>query len=76
MTDPLINIRHLNENTKVSMNPIHDLLYVDDFDLVACTEADMQKLMGAFELACRAVRIKISLKRTVVIYQPARNVLH
>ena len=76
MTDPLINIRRLNENTKVSMNPIHDLLYVDDFDLVAYTEADMQKLMGAFELAFRAVRIEISLKRTVVIYQPAINVLH
>ena len=49
------------------MNLIRDLLYADDCDLVAHTEA-------TFELACTGLGLTISLRKTVVMYQPAPNV--
>ena len=70
----LFNIRRLSANTKVSINLIHDLLYADDCDLVAHKEADMQQLLNALELACTSLGLTISLKKTVVMYQPAPNV--
>ena len=51
----------------MSTNLLRDLLYDDDFDLVAHTGADMQQLLNAFELACTALGLTISLKKAVVI---------
>ena len=56
------------------MNLIRDLLYADDCDLVAHTEDDMQQLLNAFELACTALGLTISLRKMVVMYLPALSV--
>lgn len=41
------------------MNLIRDLLYADDYVLAAYTEANMQRLMGAFEKVCAALELTI-----------------
>jgi len=70
-TGKLFNIRRLSAHTKVFTNAVRDLLYADDCDLVAHTRTDMQRLMDAFEAACSSLGLFISLKKTVLMYQPA-----
>ena len=70
-TGKLFNLRRLTAKTKVFVQVIRDLLYADDCDLVTHTEADMQILMTAFSESCNAFGLEISLKKTVVMFQPA-----
>ena len=70
-TGKLFNLRRLTAKTKVFVQVIRDLLYADDCDLVTHTEADMQILMTAFAESCKAFGLEISMKKTVVMFQPA-----
>lgn len=67
----LFNIRRLKALTKTSISVIRDLLYADDCDLVAHTEADIQNLMDCLSIACDEFGLTISLDKTVMMYQPA-----
>ena len=52
------------------MSVIRELLYADDCALLTHTEMEMQHLMNSFEAACTALGLTISLKKTVLMYQP------
>ena len=72
----IFNIRRLSSKTKVFVSLIRDLLYADDCDLVTHTECDMQHLMDRFSKSCSALGLTISLKKTVVMFQPAPGKLY
>ena len=67
----LFNLRRLKALSKTSISVIRDLLYADDCDLVAHTEADIQNLMDCLSAACDEFGLTISLDKTVMMYQPA-----
>ena len=69
-TGKLFNIKHLPARTKTMMSVIRELLYADDCALLTHTEIEMQQLMDSFEAACTALGLTISLKKTVLMYQP------
>lgn len=50
---------------------MRDLLYADDCDLIAHSAADMHHPMDCFSAACTEFGLTLSLRRTVVMYQPA-----
>ena len=72
----LFNIRRLACKTKVMVSLLRDFLYADDCDLVAHTEHDMQVTLNCFSKACTMLGLTISLKKTVVLYQPAPGVAY
>ena len=51
-------------------------MYADDCDFIAHSVQDMQHLMDNFTKARAAVGLTISLKKTVVMYQPAPGKLY
>ena len=59
--------------TKESNNTITDGLFVDDAALVAPTSEDLQALLDCFVTACTAFGLKISDKKTVLMYQALAN---
>ena len=69
-TGQLFNIKHFTTRTKKMMSVIRELLYADDCALLTHTEMEMQHLMDFFEAACTALGLTISLKKTVLMYQP------
>ena len=50
---------------------MRELLYADDCDIVAHSEDELQYFMNDFVSACNLFGLKINLKRTVVMYDPA-----
>ena len=56
--------------SKTFMALIRDL-YNDDCGLVTHTEKDLQLLMDCFSAACDQFGMTISLKKTIVMHQPA-----
>ena len=69
-TGKLFNIKRFTARTKTMMSLIRELLYADDCALLTHTEMEMQHLMDSFEAACTALGLTISLKLTVLMYQP------
>ena len=69
-TGKLFNIKRFTARTKTMMSVIRELLYADDCALLTHTEMEMQHLMDSFEAACTALGLTISLKKTVLMYQP------
>jgi Reverse transcriptase (RNA-dependent DNA polymerase) len=67
----LLNLRRLKAQSKAFLVLIRDLLYADDCDLVAHSEADLQLLMDCFSTSCSEFGLSINLKKTVVMLQPA-----
>ena len=67
----LFNLRRFAANTKVLSALLRDLLYADDCDLVTHTEQEMQDLLDCFSKTCSAFGLTISIKKTVIMYQPA-----
>ena len=55
---------------------IRELLYADDCALLTHTEMEMQHLMDFFEDVCTALGLTISLKKTVLMYQPTPGKTH
>ena len=67
----VFNLRRMNAKSKVSQDLIRELLYADDADFLAHSEADMQIIMNKFSNACDAFGLKISLKKTKVMFTPS-----
>ena len=67
----VFNLRRLNTKSQVFQSLIRELLYADDADFLAHSEADMQIIMDNFSRACVAFGLTISLKKTKVMFTPA-----
>ena len=67
----VFNLRRLNTKSQVFQSLIRELLYADDADFLAHSEADMQIIMDNFSRACAAFGLTISLKKTKVMFTPA-----
>jgi hypothetical protein len=70
-TGKLFNLARLRAKSKIRRVLIRELLYADDAAFVAHTEAELQALCSAFAAACKEFGMTISLKKTVVMAQPA-----
>ena len=67
----IFNVRRLLSQSKVSSSLVRELLYADDCDIVAHSEDELQCFMNHFVSACNSFGLKINLKKTVVMYDPA-----
>ena len=67
----LFNLRRLQAKTKVKTDIIRDFLFADDCALNAGSEADMQRSVDKFSIACTNFGLTISIKKTEVLHQPA-----
>ena len=68
-----IATRHFDARNLVSMSTIRELLFADDCALAADTEEALQRLCDCFASAARRFGLTISIKKTEVLYQPARG---
>ena len=59
----LFNLRRLHAETMVKTDIIGDFLFADDFALIAGSEADMQRSVDKFSIACTNFGFTISIKR-------------
>lgn len=71
LAENFFNLARLWAKTKVRHVLVHELLYADDAAFVAHSEADLQLLCSSFASACLEYGLRISLKKTVVLAQPA-----
>ena len=67
----IFNLRRLQAKTKVQTDVLDELLYVDDMDKNASSEAKMQRAMDQVSQASGNYDLTISTKKTEVIHQTA-----
>ena len=67
----IFNLRKLQAKTKVQTDVLDELLYADDMDKNANTEAKMQRAMDQVSQSCDNYDLTISTKKTEVVHQPA-----
>ena len=67
----IFNLRRLQAKTKVQTDVLDELLYADDMDKNANTEAKMQRAMDQISQSCDNYDLTISTKKTEVVHQPA-----
>ena len=67
----IFNVCRLLSQRKVSSSLVRELLYADDCDIVAHSEDELQYFMNHFVSACGSFGLKINLKKTVVMHDPA-----
>ena len=67
----VFNVHRILSQRKVSSSLMRELLYVDDCDIVAHSEYELQCFMNHFVSAYNSFSLKINLKKTVVTYSPA-----
>ena len=67
----VFNVLRLLSQRKVSSSLLRELLYVDDCDIVAHSEDELQCFMNHIVSACNSFGSKINLKKTVIMYDPA-----
>ena len=67
----IFNLRRLQAKTKVQTDVLDELLYADDMDKNANTEAKMQRAMDQVSQSCDNYYLTISTKKTEVVHQPA-----
>ena len=67
----IFNLRRLQAKTKVQTDVLDELLYADDMDKNANTEAKMQRAMDQVSQSCDNYDLTISTKKTEVLHQPA-----
>ena len=65
----LFNLSRLRAKRKTRQVLVRELLFADDAALVSHSIDGLQKLMDAFEYACREFSLIISIKKTVVLHQ-------
>ena len=68
-----ISTKHFDAKSKVHISTIRDLLFADDCALAADSEEGLQRLCDCFASASRRFGLTISIKKTEVLYQPARG---
>ena len=68
-----ITTKHFDTENKVQVSTIRDLLFADDCALAADTQEALQRLCDCFSSAARRFGLTISIKKTEVLYQPARG---
>ena len=68
-----ITTKHFDTENKVKVSTIRDLLFADDCALAADTQEGLQRLCDCFSSAARRFGLTISIKKTEVLYQPARG---
>ena len=66
----VFNLRRLQAKTKVQTDVLDELLYADDMDKNANTEAKMQRAMDQVSQSCDNYDLTISTKKTEVVHQP------
>ena len=66
----LFNLGRLRAHTKTQEMCIRELLYADDFALVASNAVDIQKIVGRFSFAADMFGLKINISKTELLYQP------
>ena len=64
-------IRRLQAHTKTTEKLTRELLFGDDAALVVHTESAMQRISSCFAEAAQLFGLKVSLKKTEVLHQPA-----
>ena len=67
----IFNLRRLQAKTKVQTDVLDELLYADDMDKNASTEAKMQRAMDQVAQSCDNYDLTISTKKTEAVHQPA-----
>ena len=67
----VFNVRRLLSQRKVTSSLVRELLYADDSDIVAHSEDELQCFMNHFVSAHNSFGLKINLKKTAVMYDPA-----
>ena len=66
----LLNVAHFRAKTKHTRILVRELLFADDIALVARSAETMQKIVEAFSDLSNKFSLKISIKKTDVLYQP------
>ena len=67
----IFNLRRLQAKTKVQTDVLDELLYADDMDKNASSEAKMQRAMDQVSQSCDNYYLTIRTKKTEVVHQPA-----
>ena len=65
------NFRRLQAKTKVQTDVLDELLYANNMDKNASSEAKMQRAMDQVSQSCDNYDLTISTKKTEVVHQPA-----
>ena len=68
-----IKTRDFNRQDLVTVSTIRELLFADDCALASDTAEGLQRLCDCFASAARRFGLIISIKKTEVLYQPARG---
>ena len=68
-----ISAKHFDAESRVTVSIIRELLFADDCALAADSEEGLQRLCDCFAAASRRFGLTISIKKTEVLYQPARG---
>ncbi|KAK2157734.1 hypothetical protein NP493_1856g00014 [Ridgeia piscesae] len=66
----LFNVAHFRAKTKRTQILMRELLFADDGALVAHSAEEMQKIVDAFSNASKKFGLKITIKKTEMLYQP------
>ena len=69
----IFNTQRLKAKTRVTSALVRDLLYADDCAIVANSEEDLQQLTNSLSVATRKFGLTISIKKTEVLFQPAKQ---
>ena len=71
--DVVINplLHGLTAKTKILQTLLQDVLFADDYALIAHAEQDLQRMLGRFSKASKLFGLTISLGKTEVLHQPA-----
>ena len=67
----LFNLTRLQAKTKVQTDVLDELLFADDMDKNASSEANMQRAMDQVSQSCDNYDLIFSTKRAEVVHEPA-----
>ena len=69
----VFNLCRFQSHTKTFQGVVRDLLYADDCALIAHSLDDAQQLSDSFHAAAARFGLTVSVKKTEVMFQPARQ---
>ena len=75
-TGKVFDLKIFNAKSKTFETLVRELLYADDANFVAHSDAALQIIMNRFSAACRAFGLTISLKKTQLTFTPPPGLLH